>query len=99
MIRHIVLFELTTTDPAEKDAQVEAARVALEGLVGVVPGLRSMQVSRNVAYDGRNADFILIADFDDLAALEAYQVHPEHVKAADYIGTIRSARYAIDLEV
>lgn len=99
MIRHIVLFELTSTDPAEKDAQVAEAKAQLEALVGVVPGLRAMDVSRNVAYEGQNMDFALVADFDDLAAMEAYLVHPEHVKAAAYIGSIRAGRAAIDVEI
>ncbi|GGH50082.1 Dabb family protein [Microbacterium album] len=99
MIRHIVMFQLASSDPAEKDAQVARAKTELEALVGVVPGLRSMEVTRNGAYEGANMDFMLVADFDDLAALEAYQVHPEHEKVAAYIGTIRSGRAAIDFEV
>ncbi|GAB3284066.1 Dabb family protein [Microbacterium sp. MEC084] len=99
MLRHIVMFQLTATDPAEKDAQVAEAKAQLEALVGVVPGLRAMDVSRNVAFEGQNMDFALVADFDDLAALEAYGTHPAHVKAAEYIGTIRSGRAAIDVEI
>lgn len=99
MIRHIAMFQLTATDPAEKDAQVAQAEAGLQALVGVVPGLRSMDVARNVAFEGANMDFALVADFDDLAALEAYGGHPAHVEVAEYIGAIRSGRAAIDFEV
>lgn len=101
MIRHIVLFQLASTDPAEREAQLAAARSALEGLVGVVPGLRRMEVRVNTYDAAGNSDFAVDADFDDLAALEGYITHPEHVKAADYIATIRKdgARAAIDFEI
>jgi hypothetical protein len=101
MIRHIVLFQLASTDAAERRAQIDAARAALVRLVGIVPGLRRLDVHANALDDARNADFVIDADFDDLAAVEAYAVHPEHVKAADYIATIRKdgSRAAIDFQV
>lgn len=99
MIRHIVLFQLISEDAAEREAQVAEARRLLEALVGVVPGLVRMDVREDVL-GGANSDFAVDADFDDLDALKGYIVHPEHVKAADYIGTIRKdARAAIDFEV
>ena len=99
MIRHIVMFQLAATDPAEKDAQAAEAKARLEALVGVVPGLRAMEVSRNGVDLAGNMDFALVADFDDAAALEGYIVHPAHEEVAAYIGSIRSGRAAIDVIV
>lgn len=101
MIRHIVMFQLASTDPAERRTQLDAARTALVGLVGVVPGLRRLEVHENVYEDERNSDFVIDADFDDLEALQGYITHPEHVRAADYIATIRKdgSRAAIDFAV
>lgn len=101
MIRHIVMFQLASTDPVQREAQIEGARAALVRLVGIVPGLRRLEVHANVLGDDRNSDFVIDADFDDLAALETYAEHPEHLKAVDYIGTIRKdgTRAAIDFEV
>ena len=98
-IRHIVLFTLAATDEATRDEQFAEAKSRLEALVGVVPGLIDLKVSRNVAYEGSNSDLALEAHFPDVAALEAYQVHPAHVEVASFIGTIRSGRAAIDFEV
>lgn len=100
MIRHIVLFKLVSDDAAERTAQVAEARRRLEALVGVVPGLRRMEVREDVV-GGGNFDFAVDADLDDTAALEGYIVHPAHVEAADYIATIRveGARAAIDFDI
>ncbi|MGX9349429.1 Dabb family protein [Microbacterium sp. KNMS] len=98
-IRHIVLFQLAASDPETRAAHAAEAKERLEALVGVVPGLLELTVSRNAAYDGENHDIVLDALFPDLAALEAYQVHPAHVEAARFVGSVRSGRAAIDLEV
>ncbi|MGW9111598.1 Dabb family protein [Microbacterium sp. NPDC055683] len=98
-IRHIVLFQLAAADDAVRAAHAAEAKRRLEGLVGVVPGLESLTVSSNAAFHGTNYDIVLDSVFPDVAALEAYQVHPAHVEVADYIGTIRSARAGIDIEI
>jgi hypothetical protein len=99
MIRHIVMFRLAATDPAQRDADAAAVTERLLALQGVVPTLLDISVSRNVAYEGQNMDIALTAHFDDVAGVEAYQVHPAHVEAAQFIGTVRSERAAIDFEV
>ncbi|WOF23595.1 Dabb family protein [Microbacterium betulae] len=98
-IRHIVLFQLAATDEATREEHAAEAKRRLEALVGVVPDLLDLTVSRNVAYEGSNFDIVLESHFPDVAALEAYQVHPAHVETASFIGTIRSGRAAIDFEV
>jgi hypothetical protein len=42
---------------------------------------------------------VLVADFDDVAGLDAYQVHPAHEDVAAFIGTIRAERVAVDVEI
>ena len=99
MIRHVVLFQLVSDDPETRTVQVAEARQRLQALVGVVPGLVRMDVREDVL-GGGNFDFAVDADFDDLESLNGYTVHPEHVKAAEFIGTIRSEqRAAIDFEL
>ncbi|WP_345751456.1 Dabb family protein [Microbacterium rhizophilus] len=101
MIRHIVLFQLASADPAEREAHIAEAGRRLRALVGVIPGVRSLDVHANALDDERNSDFAIVGDFDDLAAVEGYAVHPAHVEVIDYIATIRKdgTRAAIDVEV
>lgn len=99
MIRHVVAFQLTEQDPALRSEQAASAAAQLNALVGVVPSLRAMSAGANALYADVNWDLVLVADFDDHAGLEAYDAHPEHKKVAGFIGSIRSARVAVDFEL
>ena len=97
-IRHVVTWQLTTTDPAEKAEQSARISESLEALVGQVDGLQSLKVGTD-AVGGGNWDLALIADFDDVEAIDRYQVHPEHVAAAGYIRTVVAQRSCVDFAV
>ncbi len=99
MIRHIVTFRLSADDAQTRAAQAAEAARRLMALQGVVPTLRAMDAGANTLYPDTNWDLCLIADFDDEAGLDAYQVHPAHQEVAAFIGTIRADRVAVDLEV
>ncbi|OIH94584.1 Dabb family protein [Curtobacterium sp. MCBA15_001] len=94
MIHHVVSWglrpELDRTDT------IDEIRSLLTGLVGVVSSIRSLEVVENVAYPDKNHDVAVVATFDDLAGLDAYQVHPEHQAAAARIRTLVTGRAAID---
>ena len=92
MITHIVTFKLD--DPA----QAESCKAMLDGLVGQVPSLRSMVVGINVVDSPRAHTLALIATFDDLAGLEAYQVHPAHQEVATHLRAASTAIAAVDFE-
>ena len=94
MITHIVTFKLRDEDRAE----AERCKALLDGLVGVVPSLRSMTVGINVVESPRAHTLGLIATFDDLDGLEAYQVHPAHQEVAGQLRAASSAIAAVDFE-
>ncbi|TFB56553.1 Dabb family protein [Cryobacterium sp. TMT1-62] len=98
MIRHIVSWQLAPADPVQKAAAAAGIAVRLEGLVGVVDEIRSLQVGFDVA-GGSNWDVVLIADFDDLDAVNRYQVHPAHQAAGTFIRSVVSSRMAVDVAV
>lgn len=99
MIRHVVMWKLSATEPAAKAAAVAEIAGALEPLVGVVPGLQSLIVRPNVAYLDSNYDVILVSDFDSVAALEGYQAHPAHHAAAVVPRKHTESRVTVDFEV
>lgn len=99
MIRHVVMFTLAAEDPAVRAAQAAEAAALLNGLVGIVPTLRSMNAGANALYPDVNWDLALIADFDDEAGLDAYQSHPAHKEAIAFVGAIRKERVAVDFVV
>jgi len=42
---------------------------------------------------------VLVADFDSVADLEAYQVHPAHEEVVAYVRSVAAARAAVDIEI
>lgn len=100
MIRHIVMWQLK--DEAEGKSKQENAAIikkSLEALEGIVPQLRSIKVGINMqGTPENNFDVVLNCTLDDLAALSAYQVNPEHQKVVAYIVKVVSARVCVDYE-
>ena len=94
-LTHVVLFKLKEPTP-EIIAQTVAT---LRGLDGQVPELRQIEVGVDVLHSGRSYDVALITRFDSLADLEAYQVHPAHVKVLDYMRSVVAASVAVDFEL
>ena len=99
MIRHIVAWNLTATDPAQRTADFERVKAGAERLVGIVPGLRSLLVARDVGSTAGNHDVVLVSEHDDEEALAVYQQHPEHVVAGGFTRSVTKDRAAIDFEV
>jgi len=94
MIKHIVLFKFKEASPAVIDTAVSKLR----NLEGKVESLRSIEVGIDLIRSERSYDVALIATFDDMDGLQAYQVHPEHVKVIDYIATVKESTIAVDYE-
>jgi len=99
MIRHIVSWKLTAEDEAGKASAIAEISAALTGLVGVIPEIVTLTVSRNIAYADKNHDVVLIADFETLDGLDAYQTHPSHLSAAEIVKARVVARASVDFEV
>lgn len=103
MIKHIVLWKLR--DHAEGHSKLENARrlkQELESLNGKIPGLLLLEVGINIADSqsgADDADVVLYSEFADMAALENYYPHPEHVKIKPFAKAIRRDRRVINYEV
>lgn len=94
MIRHIVCWKLVEENKAEHALKIQ---IMLEPLVGQVPGLLRLEVGINLtAAPEDNWDVVLNSDFESMAALDAYQVHPLHKEAAAFIMTVRTQRVCVD---
>ena len=71
---------------------------ALESLPPVIPQLKSLEVHANSAFFESNWDLVLVADYDSVDDLVAYQEHPEHLKVLPIIRDNVTARVAVDFE-
>jgi quinol monooxygenase YgiN len=85
MLRHVAMFKFK--DGATQE-QKDSARDALLALEGQVPSLLKMTAGHNVRENGRNWDMVLVADFDDVDALEAYFANPIMNAASDLVASV-----------
>jgi hypothetical protein len=85
MIRHIVTLRLSGVTLADRDTQFAQVRVRLEALADVVPGILAISVGRDLGRVATHWPVVLVADFRDVEALEAYQAHPRHVEVLAWL--------------
>lgn len=95
MICHLVLIRLKP-EISENDAKAfmaEAGRI-----LGPIPGVMNLRVGRGLGVKAEVAHPIaLIMEFEDEAALEGYQVHPEHQRfVRDVVGPIQDDKQVYD---
>ena len=98
MIRHIVTWKLSADDPEQRAADAAGIKAGLEALVGIVDGLSHLEVGVDVGMIANNWDVVLISEFDDNAALEGYQIHPDHLTVSAWIKTVVSDRVCVDYD-
>lgn len=99
MVNHYVFWNLN--DSLTKEERIQAGltiKEKLEAVGKLVPGVISLEVRIN-ELESSNRDVALLSVFESVEALNAYQVHPEHVKAAGYVGSVTCNRTCFDFEV
>ncbi len=100
MIKHIVTWKLKDSahgnDKATNAAQIKAK---LEALRGKMVGMPHLEVGIDFSNTEASFDVLLYSEFVDHAALEAYQVHPEHVAVKSFIGEATAKRVLVDYEI
>jgi hypothetical protein len=99
MIRHIVAFRLNATDPHQRQVDVAGMRSRLEPLARNIPRVLDLRVHSDLGLVDSHWHAVLVSDHPDNAALEAYQTHPEHVAAAEWVNTVVADRAVVDFEI
>jgi quinol monooxygenase YgiN len=97
MTVHTVIWKIRPG--LDKQETYRKLKAALEALVGVVPGLISLELGLNVNPSDAAWDLVLRSVHENAAALEAYQVHPDHRQAASLVGELTSDRAVVDCEL
>ena len=92
MIRHIVMWKFRPGTETEQQQFLDGLR----SLQGVIPQLLRSEVAVNVG-EG-NYDAVLVSEFRDLEALEAYKNDPRHKAVSALCKSIRMDRVAVDYE-
>ena len=95
MIVHIVMFKFKEEN---KKANIIQAKQMLENLMGAVPSLRSVDVGINFASEERAMDLSIITSFESKEGLDAYAVHPEHLRVVDFIKEVVAYSKVVDYD-
>jgi hypothetical protein len=98
MIKHIVMIRVKGDNPDEKSKNAERMRAAIDGLMGKVPELISMETGLNVNIKPMAYDLVLTSVFNSLEDLESYRVHPEHKKVLELLYELKEETAVVDYE-
>ena len=99
MLTHIVMWKFKPeAEGADKAANLVRAKALLDACAGLTPGMRMLEVA--IAQPGLECtyDLVLYPEFDDAAALDAYQNHPQHLAVKPFIGAVRLERQCMDYQ-
>ena len=94
MVKHIVFWNVR--DDEEKNHTMDEMKKRLTSLVGKIDGLVSAEVGIN--YNPKGYDLALYSIFTDRAALDNYQVHPDHMKVKEFVHSVITDRCVVDYE-
>jgi hypothetical protein len=93
MLTHIVIWKYRS----DVEHEIREQHVGmLQNLATVIPDVRSLAVGFDTLALPRSYDTGLVATFDDRAGLDAYTVHPEHVKVAGFGRSISEHVASVD---
>ena len=98
MIRHVVIWRVSGETVSERAAQSSVVKSAFESLRGQIPGMPHLEIGLGIITGDDMCDVVLIADFESLAALEAYATHTKHLCVRDQLAGIRTSRQCVDYE-
>lgn len=95
MLRHVVFFRFKT---GTAEAEKENLEQSLRRLNGRIPEIRGFEVGRDIIRSERSYDLALISTFDDLPAMQRYQVHPDHQAVIAVVRRLCESVVAVDFE-
>jgi len=95
MLTHIVIWKYR----ADVGQDIRAEHVTLLRRLGsAIPEVKSLAVGFDTLLLPRSYDTGLVATFADRAGLDAYTVHPEHIKVVEFGSTISAQVASVDFE-
>jgi hypothetical protein len=93
MLTHIVIWKYRAD--VEMFAREEHVNL-LRNLKNSIPEVQSLSVGFDMLHLPRSYDTGLVAVFKDRAALDAYTIHPEHIKVAEFGRSISEHVASVD---
>jgi hypothetical protein len=92
VLTHVVFFKLFD------HASAPQVRDRLLAMKGKIPELLEIEVGVDIVRGERSYDVALISKHTDVAAMQRYQVHPEHLAVKAFLDTVRERSISVDFE-
>jgi hypothetical protein len=100
MIRHIVMFKLRNFDnETEKTAAATELLRRLNELPSKIDLIRKYEAGIDIRKLEWSYDISLVMDFDTMADVDAYTVHPAHQEFVAFNKDFSIAKVCVDYEV
>lgn len=94
MVINNVLLKLKERD----NESILKAKNVLLSIKGKIEVLLDLQVEVNIRHGEASYDILLITKFASMEDLDAYIIHPAHIEAAKYIGSVMDTQAAVCYE-
>ena len=98
MVRYCVMWKFKPSDGKTSKELAEDVKEKYESLLGLVPGLKSIEVGVNRNEGKTSDDAVMRADFDSWEALAAYKADTLRDNVIQYVKTIADVRAKVEYE-
>ena len=95
MLKHVVFVKFKKDVPESAIAEIEKG---LGELPDIIPEIMEFEFGRDVLRSERSYDFALVSEFENLEALQRYQVHPAHQKVVAKLKEVWDSRFVVDFQ-
>ncbi len=95
MIKHVVFMKFK---PAVTAPDIDQLGQALGGLPALISEIREFVFGQDILRTERSWDFGLVSTFENVEALNRYQVHPEHQTIVQKVRVMCDNIVVVDFE-
>jgi hypothetical protein len=93
MLNHLVLMKFK---PEVSEADIRDLEKALDGLPDRISEIKVYEFGRDILKSERSYDFAIVGLFANVAALERYQKHPDHLPVVAKVQSMCSGIVTVD---
>ncbi|MBQ2372889.1 MAG: Dabb family protein [Bacteroidales bacterium] len=98
MVRYCVMWKFKPSDGKTSKELAEDVKEKYESLLGLVPGLTSIEIGINRNEGKTSYDAVMIADFESWEALATYKADTMRDNIIEYVKTIAEVRAKVEYE-
>lgn len=96
MIKHIVMWNVRANDAQDRENNLEKIATLFNAMKHEIPGLTKLEIGVDNSRIDYACDVVLYSEFESQEALDAYTVHPAHLRVKDQLLGLRISRHQVD---